>query len=40
MDHGGNQSNGTRNMKKVNFVSKDVQKIRSSCKALKKYNKQ
>ena len=27
MDHKGNQSNGTRNMKNVNFVPKDVQKI-------------
>ena len=27
MDHGGNQSNGTRNMKNVNFVPKDVKKI-------------
>ena len=27
MDHGGNQSNGTTNMKNVNFVPKGVQKI-------------
>ena len=34
MDHGGNQRNGTRNMKNI----KDVQKILSSNKILKKYN--
>ena len=39
-DHGGNQSNSTRNMKNVNFVSKDVQKILSSQKISKKYNEQ
>ena len=37
MDHGGNQSNGTRNMKNVNFVHKDAQKIISSHKIWKKY---
>ena len=31
-NHGGNQSNGTRNMKNVNFVPKDVQKGQSSHK--------
>ena len=40
MDHGGNQGNSTRNTKNVNFVSKDVQKILSSHKILKKYNEQ
>ena len=39
-NHGGNQSNGTRNMKNVNFVPKDVQKILSSHKISKKYNEQ
>ena len=27
MEHEGNQSNGTRNLKNVNLVPKDVQKI-------------
>ena len=31
-NHGGNQSNDTRNMKNVNFVPKDVQKGQSSHK--------
>ena len=39
-NHGGNQSNGPRNMKNVNFVPKDVQKILSSHKISKKYNEQ
>ena len=39
MDHGENQSNGTRNMKNVNFVHKDVKElIQSSHKISKKYN--
>ena len=37
MDHGGNQSNRTRD---VNFVPKDVQKIISSSKISRKYNEQ
>ena len=40
IDHGGNQSNGTKNIKNVNFVHKDVQKIISWRKTLKKYNEQ
>ena len=40
MDHEGNQSKGTRNMKNVTFVHKDVQKIISSHKISKKHNKQ
>ena len=40
MDHGGNQSNSTRNMENVNFVRKDVQKILSSHKISKQYNEQ
>ena len=40
MDHGGNQSNGTKNMKNVNFVHKDVQWHLSWLKTLKKYNEQ
>ena len=36
MDHGGNQNNGTRNMKNV----KDVQKIISANKISKRYNEQ
>ena len=36
MDHEGNESNGTRNMKNVNYVPKDVQKILSSHKISKK----
>ena len=36
MDHGGNESNGTRNMKNVNYVPKEVQKILSSHKMSKK----
>ena len=39
-NQGGNQSNGTRNMKNVNLVPKDDQKILSSHKILKTYNKQ
>ena len=35
---GGNQSNGTKNMKNVNFVLKDFQKILSSHKISKRYN--
>ena len=34
------QSNGTRNMKNINFVPKDVQRILSSDKILEKYNEQ
>ena len=37
MHHGGNQSNGKRNMKNVNFVPKDVQRILSSHEISKKY---
>ena len=37
-NHEGNQSNGTRNMKNVNFVPKDVQKFHSSHKISKQYN--
>ena len=40
MDHGGNQSNGKRNMKNVNFVPRDIQKILSSHEISKKYNEQ
>ena len=40
MDHGGNQSNGAKNMKNVNFVHKDVQWHLSWRKTLKKYNEQ
>ena len=40
MDHGGNQSNGKRNMKNVNFVPKEVQSILSSHKISEKYNEQ
>ena len=40
MDHEGNQSKGTRDMKNVTFVHKDVQKIISSHKISKKHNKQ
>ena len=40
MDHGGNQSNGTRNTKNVNCLPKDVQKIISLLKVSKKYNEQ
>ena len=35
-----NQSNGTKNMKNINFVPKDVQRILSSDKILEKYNDQ
>ena len=40
LDHGGNQCNGTRNMKKVNFLPKNVQNILSSHKITEKYNEQ
>ena len=36
----GKQSNRTGNMKKVNFVPKDVERILSSHKILEKYNEQ
>ena len=36
MDHRGNQSNDTENMKNINFVPKDVQKSLSSRKISKK----
>ena len=39
-NHERNQSNGSRNMKNVNFVPKDVQKIHSSHKISKKYIEQ
>ena len=35
MDHGGNQSNGTRNMTNVNFVHKDVKEFNHHIKFLK-----
>ena len=40
MDHEGNQSNGTRNLKNVNLVPKGVQRILSSHKLSPKYNEQ
>ena len=40
IDHGGNQSKNKRNMKNVNFVPKDVQRILSSHKIPQKYNEQ
>ena len=40
MDHGGNQSNRTRDMKNVNFVPKDVQKIISSHQISIKHNEE
>ena len=40
MDHEGNQSNGKRNMKNVNFVPKDVQRILSAHEISEKYNEQ
>ena len=40
MDHEGNQSNGTRNLKNVNFVPKDFQKILLSHKISQKYMEQ
>ena len=36
MDHGGNESKCTRDVKNVNYVPKDVQKILSSHKISKK----
>ena len=38
MEHEGNQSNGTRNLKNVNLVPKDVQKILT--KISQKYKEQ
>ena len=35
-----NQSNGTKNIKNINFVPKDVQRILSSDKISEKYNEQ
>ena len=40
MDHEGSQNNCTRNLKNVNLVPKDVQKILSSHKIFLKYNEQ
>ena len=40
MNHEANQSNGIINVKNVNSLHKDVQKILSSHKISKKYNEQ
>ena len=40
MDHEGNQSNGKRNMKNVNFVPKAVRRILSSHEISEKCNEQ
>ena len=38
--HEGKQNNDTRNMKNLNFVARDVQRILSSHKISEKYNEQ